>query len=369
MLRSKHALGPTGNNIDFAEAKFKEQHHLVPPHESQRALLPRTEEKVGSKNGLSDLIVRVNHIALVVQDIGESLAFYTSVLGFHQIDRPNFDRHGAWLSMGNIQLHLIKGIPHTRRGQHPHDLIVSHIALDVRDTSSILQRIKQVQANFDGTFCWRQNISVPTQETSRKERFEKHETAEGKLSQFFLEDPDGYWIEICNCGEEENGPSPAVTTTTTTATTSKSVDGAGSLRFGIQTRGPTTMQLLSFAKFIVKSRKWAKLARQRLALLRSGTGPLLAELTSLQAIPAEAVDKTKLEHMCLRRNTYCDPCQGWSEEQILTALAQAGGKVPGALLLLRHAREATGCRIMLPPSFLDSNGQVHLTKPLHLASC
>ena len=43
--------------------------------------------------GVSDLWASVNHIAIVVSDIGTSLAFYTDVVGMTQIQRPNFDRY------------------------------------------------------------------------------------------------------------------------------------------------------------------------------------------------------------------------------------------------------------------------------------
>ena len=51
-----------------------------------------------------------NHIAIVVSDIGRSVNFYAGVLGMKQVIRPDFDRHGAWLTFGNIDLHLIKVI-------------------------------------------------------------------------------------------------------------------------------------------------------------------------------------------------------------------------------------------------------------------
>ena len=38
----------------------------------------------------------VNHIAIVVSDVGISLSFYINVIGMKQINRPDFDRHGAW---------------------------------------------------------------------------------------------------------------------------------------------------------------------------------------------------------------------------------------------------------------------------------
>ncbi len=39
------------------------------------------------------------------------LVLSADILGLQQIRRPNFDRHGAWLTMGNVELHLIKGVP------------------------------------------------------------------------------------------------------------------------------------------------------------------------------------------------------------------------------------------------------------------
>ena len=43
--------------------------------------------------GVSDLWEHVNHIAIVVSDVGRSLAFYTHVVGMTQVMRPNFDRY------------------------------------------------------------------------------------------------------------------------------------------------------------------------------------------------------------------------------------------------------------------------------------
>ena len=42
--------------------------------------------------GLSDMWNRVNHIAIVVTDVGRSVAFYTHAVGMSQVMRPNFDR-------------------------------------------------------------------------------------------------------------------------------------------------------------------------------------------------------------------------------------------------------------------------------------
>ena len=34
----------------------------------------------------------VNHIAIVVSDVGRSLGFYANVIGMQQVIRPDFDR-------------------------------------------------------------------------------------------------------------------------------------------------------------------------------------------------------------------------------------------------------------------------------------
>ena len=48
------------------------------------------------RRGMGDLIQSVSHIAIIVSDVGRSLAFYTEIIGFQQIQRPSFDRPGAW---------------------------------------------------------------------------------------------------------------------------------------------------------------------------------------------------------------------------------------------------------------------------------
>lgn len=69
------------------------------------------------------------HSGLIVSDVGRSAAFYSDVIGlqqargrgcaavslpyltslpFPQLRRPDFDRHGAWFTLGNVELHLVR---------------------------------------------------------------------------------------------------------------------------------------------------------------------------------------------------------------------------------------------------------------------
>merc|ERR1719491_1440513 len=56
-------------------------------------------------------IASMNHIAFIVSDVGKSTYFYSDILGLQQVKRPNFDRHGAWFTGGNVEFHLILGNP------------------------------------------------------------------------------------------------------------------------------------------------------------------------------------------------------------------------------------------------------------------
>mmetsp|Transcript_78296 Transcript_78296/g.203496 ORF Transcript_78296/g.203496 Transcript_78296/m.203496 type:complete len:336 (-) Transcript_78296:44-1051(-) len=297
--------------------------------------------------GIGGCVCRVNHIALVVQDVGDSLFFYTDIVGFKQINRVNFDRHGAWLSMGNIQLHLIKGQPHMRRGQHPADLIVSHIALEVADAGATLERLRRLQKEKFPGLRWRQNVSVPTWEASSRDHFETdHTSAEGKLTQFFLEDPDGYWLEICNCGEHE-----------------EEEHVVSSKKLSCGDGGRMRLRVWHVAKMKVRARAWIARMRSRLGRAEEAAA---AEEEKRRAVALEAVDKEKLNNFRLRRNTYGDICQGFSDDELRAALAKAGNHAPSAVLCLRKKRQEQGGQVLLPPAFLDDRGKVHLTSEFRM---
>ena len=120
------------------------------------------------RNGLGTLIKKCNHIAIIVADIGISMAFYVDVMGFQLIKRPNFDRVGCWLTMGNLELHLIKGTPIVHKEDN---LIVPHIALEVVDTRKALKRLNNLGIQFS------KNVSVPD------------ETEKSTVTQYFFRDP------------------------------------------------------------------------------------------------------------------------------------------------------------------------------------
>jgi catechol 2,3-dioxygenase-like lactoylglutathione lyase family enzyme len=61
----------------------------------------------------------VHHVSINVDDAGEALEFYTAVLGLRpRADRPDFGFGGAWLDIGDQQIHLIESTVPNDCGQH-----------------------------------------------------------------------------------------------------------------------------------------------------------------------------------------------------------------------------------------------------------
>jgi len=50
----------------------------------------------------------VHHVALDVDDLAAARAFYVDGMGFDELARPDFGFPGAWLGMGDHQLHLVE---------------------------------------------------------------------------------------------------------------------------------------------------------------------------------------------------------------------------------------------------------------------
>jgi catechol 2,3-dioxygenase-like lactoylglutathione lyase family enzyme len=305
-------------------------------HQQQHPEAARAAHMNQSGRGLQPLLHQLNHVALIVRDVGESLHFYSDIIGFEQIRRPNFDRHGAWLTMGNVELHLIKGEPACRRGQHPKDLIVSHLAIEVTDSEKVLERLRALKKDHYEHLTWRQNISVPTPAASRTEKFESgHEHSGGKVTQFFLEDPDGYWMELCNC---------EVLTEFCFGMDDKHGDHHPAFRYQ---EGCEGVGIHGLVDTVVKAHRWMRKASlhvdhwDKVKHVHAHCAPIsLAE-----------VDQDKLENLKKRRNTYGDMCQGFSEEDLTLALSKSGNSIPDAILILKHGRKELGQHFS-PPNYL-----------------
>ncbi|TVR52177.1 MAG: glyoxalase [Puniceicoccaceae bacterium] len=114
---------------------------------------------------------QLNHVAVHVADLERSRRFYREVLGFAEMERPDFGFPGAWFRIGTDQeLHLIindEVPPETRsRG--------IHFALQVKDAEAVRRELEEKGVEHQGP----------------------HRRPDGAF-QIFLNDPDGHRIELC----------------------------------------------------------------------------------------------------------------------------------------------------------------------------
>ena len=86
-------------------------------------------------------IAGYSHVNLTVVDLDAAVAFYTEVLGFEVLPRPDFGAQGrgAWLGHGAAQVHLaVVDEKEPRTGFLPH--IALHVPADVyADTTAELE--------------------------------------------------------------------------------------------------------------------------------------------------------------------------------------------------------------------------------------
>jgi len=255
----------------------------------------RKVSQIGRHVGVSDLWNSVNHIAIVVSDVGRSCAFYGGTLGMQQVMRPDFDRHGAWFTLGNIDLHLIKGRP----AVHPDaDLIVGHIALNIgkeEDMERLIARLKTLRV------AYRENVSVPNPDSNI-----------GRVKQAFVRDPDGYYLEFCSCdGLHEYLDS----------------------RMEAQSR-TLDVEKINMAIYLRQFLKsWATNAKQGVT-----------------------VDETKLNNLLARQKVFGDITQSASPLQLEELLRIYNNDIPTVIMALKDIVAKQGAKNFIPPAFFERDG-------------
>jgi len=212
------------------------------------------------------------------------------------------------------------------------NLIVSHIALDTEHPQKVLEQIIAMKIPF------RQNVSVPDPLKARNNFVEDFGSDDGKVMQFFIRDPDGYYLELCNCDiltkfclmkEHE---------------ISKTMQEATGNTDSVK----TCLKLHTVCKISVAMRRWKLHVRANLG--SSFEEILEREMLRLGTQRAASVNKDILHTLQKRRKTYCDITQSYSEEQLVEALLKTGNDVRLALLALKADRGRQ--RVCIPPSYL-----------------
>ncbi|WP_047545930.1 VOC family protein [Psychroserpens sp. Hel_I_66] len=120
----------------------------------------------------------LDHIALSVKNVNESIAFYQKVLQLKEIKNTASSSKTRWLSFGDgKQLHLIP-----RPDAEIKTNKAVHFALSTYDLKSFKEHLKTLEINYSD---WRDTT-------------EKNYIRDDGIEQVYFQDPNGYWIEINN---------------------------------------------------------------------------------------------------------------------------------------------------------------------------
>ena len=94
--------------------------------------------------------IRIHHVSLIVSNTGRSLAFYRDLLGLRaDTQRPDLGYPGAWLWVGDQQIHLLElPNPDPVRGRPKHGGRDRHLALTLDDVDSLARELEQAGIPF-----------------------------------------------------------------------------------------------------------------------------------------------------------------------------------------------------------------------------
>ena len=121
--------------------------------------------------------LRLDHIALLVRDLDESAAFYTAIPGIREVANPMGGKDIRWFEFGpNQRFHMRAGdVSRTHVEKN------THFAFSAEDDfDAVLAALRERRFN------WSDMKGTPGAINVRPDG----------MRAVFLQDPNGYWIEI-----------------------------------------------------------------------------------------------------------------------------------------------------------------------------
>ena len=119
-----------------------------------------------------------DHQAIMVKDLTKSADFYQDILGLEEIDNKTGNPQIRWFSLGEGKsIHLITG--------DNSKVVINktiHLALRTPDFDAFVKHLKEQKIEFWDWEGERGKVAI------RKDN----------AKQVYIQDPDGYWIEINN---------------------------------------------------------------------------------------------------------------------------------------------------------------------------
>lgn len=96
------------------------------------------------------LIASIHHVSLIVADTERALVFYRDLLGL-DVDptRPSLGYPGAWLKLGDQQIHLLElPNPDPVDARPPHGGRDRHLAVSVTDLDAVTKLLEAAEIDF-----------------------------------------------------------------------------------------------------------------------------------------------------------------------------------------------------------------------------
>lgn len=130
-----------------------------------------------SQASASNKLVEFDHTTVHVRDLQKSAEFYQKAFGLEKISEPFKDGKHVWFRVGaHQQLHVVGGATEVV----PQEIDV-HFAFRVASLPDLMARLDQMQVKY-------RNFNGDGKVTDRPDG----------VRQLYLQDPDGYWIEVNN---------------------------------------------------------------------------------------------------------------------------------------------------------------------------
>lgn len=120
--------------------------------------------------------VKTDHMAIVVTDLSKSAQFYAEILGLGEITNQTKKSNIRWFAFADgVELHLIQT---SKEGiQTKKDL---HLAVAVDNLPEFMKMLKAKSIPFES---WQGESG-------------KSNSRPDGVNQVYIQDPDGYWIEV-----------------------------------------------------------------------------------------------------------------------------------------------------------------------------
>ncbi|MDD2739567.1 MAG: VOC family protein [Methylomonas lenta] len=98
---------------------------------------------------MSKFNLTIHHASLIVSDTEQSLKLYRDVLGMQPTERPNLPFPGAWLQMGEQQIHLLElDNPDPTTGRPTHGGRDRHVAMHCNSIDALREALELANMEY-----------------------------------------------------------------------------------------------------------------------------------------------------------------------------------------------------------------------------